>query len=151
MVFICFCFCFVLLPFLGLLPRHMEDPRLGVQLELQPQAYATAIATPDLSFVCDLQHSSRQGQILNPLSKARDGTRNLVVPSQIRFRCATPGTLRGDDFLLLLPPLSPSSPTIDRTSSKCVYLGLQRSIRRGSCPQRVCSLLRSLVSQGVSS
>ena len=25
----------------------MEAPRLGVQLELQPQAYATTMATPD--------------------------------------------------------------------------------------------------------
>ena len=29
---------------------------------------------------------TRQRRILNPLSKARDGTRNLMVPSQIRFR-----------------------------------------------------------------
>ena len=27
----------------------MEVPRLGVELELQPPAYTTAIATPDLS------------------------------------------------------------------------------------------------------
>ena len=31
-------------------------------------------------------------QILNPLSKARDRTRNLMVPSQIRFCCTTTGT-----------------------------------------------------------
>ena len=29
-------------------------------------------------------HSSWQRQILNPLSEARDGTYNLVVPSRIR-------------------------------------------------------------------
>ena len=28
--FVCLFFCFVFLPFLGLLPRHMEVPRLGV-------------------------------------------------------------------------------------------------------------------------
>ena len=28
-------------------------------------------------------------QDLNPLSEARDGTWNLMVPSQIRFHCAT--------------------------------------------------------------
>ena len=33
-------------------------------------AYTTAIATPDLSRVCDLHHSSRQLRILNPLSEA---------------------------------------------------------------------------------
>ena len=35
---------------------------------------ATATATPDLSHVYDLHHSSQQHQMLNPLSKARDGT-----------------------------------------------------------------------------
>ena len=67
----------------------MEVPRLGVQLELQLPAYATATATPDLYCVCDLHYRSRQLQILNPLSKARDQTRNLMVPSRIRFRWAT--------------------------------------------------------------
>ena len=35
--------------FLGPHPRHMEVPRLGVQLELQLPACARATATPDLS------------------------------------------------------------------------------------------------------
>ena len=52
--------------------RHMEVPRLGVESELQLQAYTTATATPDLSCVFDLHHSSQQSQILNPLSGARD-------------------------------------------------------------------------------
>ena len=70
----------------------MEVPRLGVESELQLQAYARAPAMQDLSYICDLQHSSRQRQILNPLSKARDRTCNLIVPSQIRFRCTVTGT-----------------------------------------------------------
>ena len=42
-------FCFVFfnfpfLPFLGPLPRHMEVPRLGVELELLLLAYARATA-----------------------------------------------------------------------------------------------------------
>ena len=37
-------------------------------------------------------HSSWQRQILNPLSKARDRTHTLMVPSRIRFCCATTGT-----------------------------------------------------------
>ena len=32
----------------------MEVPRLGVESELQLLAYTTAIATRDLSYVCDL-------------------------------------------------------------------------------------------------
>ena len=70
----------------------MEVPRLGVQLELQLPAYATATAMPDLSRVYDLCHSSRQCRILNPLCKSRDQTRNFMVPSQVCFRCATTGT-----------------------------------------------------------
>ena len=50
----------------------MVVPRLGVELELQLPAYATATATPDLSCVCNLHHSLWQCWILNPLSKARD-------------------------------------------------------------------------------
>ena len=60
-----FIYLFVFLPFLGLLPWHMEIPRLGVELELQPPAYARATATRDPSRVCDLHHSSRQRRILH--------------------------------------------------------------------------------------
>ena len=70
----------------------MEVPRLGVQLQLQLPAYATATATPDPSYIFNLHHSSRQRRILNPQSKARDGTCNLMVPSRIHFCCATTGT-----------------------------------------------------------
>ena len=47
---------------------------------------------PDPSHICNLHHSSRQCQILNPLIEARDWTCNLMVPSQICFHCATTGT-----------------------------------------------------------
>ena len=67
-----FFFFFFFFVFSGLHLQHMEVPRLGVELELQLPAYATAIATPDPSCVCDLLHSSRQCWILNTLSKARD-------------------------------------------------------------------------------
>ena len=75
-------FFFFFLHFLGPLPWHMEVSRLRVQSELQPLAYARATATQDPSCVCN--HSSRQRQIVNPLSKDRDRTRNLMVPSRIR-------------------------------------------------------------------
>ena len=52
----------------------MEVPRLGVEMELQVLAYATATAMQDLSHGCDLCHSLWQLQILNPLSEARDPT-----------------------------------------------------------------------------
>ena len=41
-----------------------------------------------------LHHSSQQCRILNLLSEARDRTRNLMVPSQSRFHCATKGIPR---------------------------------------------------------
>ena len=64
-------------------PWHMEFPRLGVEWELQLLAYTTGIETPDLSLFSDLHHSSRQHQILNLLSEARDQTCVFKVASQV--------------------------------------------------------------------
>ena len=63
----------------------MEVPKLRVLWELQLPA--TARAMPDPSHICHLHHSSWQRWILNPLSKARDRTCHLMVPTQICFRC----------------------------------------------------------------
>ena len=75
---------FVLL-FGGPQPQHMEVPRLGVRSELQLTAYTTATATRDLSRTGDLHHSSRQCQILNPLSQAQDGTLILKDTSWVHY------------------------------------------------------------------
>ena len=72
----------------------MEVLRLGVESELLLLAYAPATATQDPSPFCDLHHSSQQRWILNPLSEAKDQTRNLMVLSWIPFHCATTGTPR---------------------------------------------------------
>ena len=69
--------------FLGLYQQHMEVPRLGVESELQLPAYTTATATSDLSRVCD--HSSGQHRILNPLSRAGDGTCVLMDVNWVRY------------------------------------------------------------------
>ena len=66
----------------------------GSQARGPIRAYARATAMPDLSHVCDLHHSSWQRRTLNPLSEARDRTRNLMALSCIRFCCATMGTPR---------------------------------------------------------
>ena len=58
----------------------MEVPRLGVELELQPPAYATAMWDP--SCVCDLPHSSHKQWIPNPQSEARNQTWVLMDTSQ---------------------------------------------------------------------
>ena len=78
--------------FLGPHPWLMEVPRLRVESELQLPAKATATAMQDLSQVCDLHHSSQQCWILSPLSKARDRTQVLTVPSWICYHWATRGT-----------------------------------------------------------
>ena len=61
----------------GLHLQHMEVPRLGVELELQLPAYATATALSDPSRICDQYHSSQQRGILNPPSETRDRTHIL--------------------------------------------------------------------------
>jgi len=70
---------------------HLEVPRLGVESELQLPAYTTATATPDLSHICELHHSSWQCWVLNPLSGARDQTCILVDTSWVHYHWATMG------------------------------------------------------------
>ena len=70
----------------------MEFPRLGVKTELELLAYPTAIAIQ----IFNLQHSSQQHQIPNPLIEARDWTWILMDTIRIHFHWATTGTLRLD-------------------------------------------------------
>ena len=56
---------FLFFAFSGSHLRHMEVPRLGVELELQLPAYTMATATRDPSRVCDLHYSSWQRWVLN--------------------------------------------------------------------------------------
>ena len=83
----CLVFCF-----LGPNLWHMEVPRLGVESELQLPVYTTATTTPDLSYVCNLYHSSQQHWILNPLNGPRDRTWVLIDTSQVHCCWATMGT-----------------------------------------------------------
>ena len=75
-----FIFCF-LGPYLG----YVEVPRVGVELELQLPAYATATAMPDPSCIYDLHHSSWQCWIFNPLIEARDRTHVLTDTSWFSY------------------------------------------------------------------
>jgi len=85
--------------YLGLYPRHMEVPRLGVKSELQLLAYTTATATWDPSRDCELHHSSQHYQILNPLRKVRDWTCILMDPTWVCYHWATTGTPK---FIILI-------------------------------------------------
>ena len=76
----------------------MEVSRLGVNLELQLPAYTTATATGDASRVCDLDHSSQQHRILNPVSQARDRSQILMDTSQVRYHRSMTGTPKDNTF-----------------------------------------------------
>ena len=54
------------------------------------------------SRVCNLCHSSQPPRVLNPLSEASNWTGNLMVTSQIPFRCATTGTPSPFSWCLLI-------------------------------------------------
>ena len=95
-VCVCVCVCVFCRPHLW----HMEIPQLGVKSELLLPAYARATATPDPSCICNLHYSSQQRRIFNSLSKARDWTCNIMVPSQIHFYCTTIRTLIVFFFIL---------------------------------------------------
>ena len=60
-----FCFFVFFFAFSGPHPWHMQVPRLGVESELQLQAYTTAMAMPDPSHIYDLH-------------KAHSNTRSLT-------------------------------------------------------------------------
>ena len=78
--------------FLGPHPQHMEVPRLGVELELQPLAYTTTTATPYPSHICKLCCSLQQHQIFNPVSEARDCTHIFMNTSCILNSLSHNGT-----------------------------------------------------------
>ena len=65
----------------------MNVPGLGVELELQLPAYATA--TPDPSLICDLHCSLWQHWILNPLSEAKDRA-CILADTIVRFLTPEP-------------------------------------------------------------
>ena len=77
---------------------YMEVPRLGVESELWLLAYATARAMSDWSRVSDLHHSSKQCQILNPLSKAKDRTCVLMDTSWVRYPLSHNGNSQKASF-----------------------------------------------------
>ena len=63
-------------------PRDMEVPGLGVESELQEQAYTTATTTPpSVLLPCepqDMDHSLQHHRILNPQNEATDRTHILM-------------------------------------------------------------------------
>jgi len=83
--FFSFFFFFLLL---GPYPWSMEIPMQGVKSELQLLATATATAMRNLSHVCDLQLSSWQCRIPDPLNEARVEPASSYI--LVRFISAVP-------------------------------------------------------------
>ena len=77
--------------FEGLHLQHTEVPRLRIKSELWPPAYATAHSDSGSKWCLRPTPQFMAMGILNPLREARDRTCNLMVTSQICFRCATTG------------------------------------------------------------
>ena len=77
-------FCVVFFGLLGPHWRHMDVPRLGFQIRAAVaglhHSHSNLGSEPRLQST----HSSRQRQILNPLSEARDRTRVLMDASWVR-------------------------------------------------------------------
>ena len=88
-----FCFSFW---FLGPHWQHMKVPRLGVELELQLLAYATATVIWDPRGTCSLYCSLQQCQILNPLSEVR------IKPASSWIIGSSPLSHNGNSYLPFL-------------------------------------------------
>ena len=70
---------------------HIAYGRLGVEMKLELLAYTTATAMQDPSGICDLHYSSQKCWILNPLSRVRVRTSNLMDTSYVCYHWAPEG------------------------------------------------------------
>ena len=77
-------FCFVLFFFIlfTATPVAYGSSLSRDQIRAATGAYATAVATLDLSHICHLHHSLHQCRIFNPLNEARNQTHILLDTSQ---------------------------------------------------------------------
>ena len=98
--------------FLGPHQQHMEVPRLGVESELQLQAYTTATETQDLSPSATYTTAHSNARSLTSLSKARDQTHILMDTSWVCYCWATTGA---PSWFLKCPNFYPLFP-----SQKCI-------------------------------
>ena len=72
LIFLSFCLFFMAVPTAYGSSQASGGIRASAQAYTTATATATATATLDPSLICDLPHSSRQRQILNPLSETMD-------------------------------------------------------------------------------
>ena len=83
----CFCFCLG-----GGTPVAYGGSRARGLTGATAASLRHSHSNADPSHICNLHHSSPQCRILNPLSKARNQTCNLMVPSQVHFCYNSAGT-----------------------------------------------------------
>ena len=72
MIMLWFFVCFVFLLFLWAAPAAYGGSQARGRIGAVAAGLYHSHSNADLSHVCDLHHSSRQRQIINPLSKGRD-------------------------------------------------------------------------------
>ena len=102
--------------FLGLHPRHMEVPRLGLKSDLQLH-HSHARSEPHLRPTPQLKAML----VPNPLSEARDRTRHLTVPGPIRLRCAMRATPPDPVSDQVSSPLTASLASAGSSGPKNIY------------------------------
>ena len=81
--------------FLGLHMRHMGSSQARGWIRATAAGLHLRYSNTRSELVCDLYHSSRQCKIVNPLSRAGDGTNILMNTSWVHYCWATMGTPEG--------------------------------------------------------
>ena len=135
LLFVCFCL-------FRATPVAHGGSQARVPSETQLLAHTRATATPDLSRVHHLRHSSRQRRISNQSTEARDQTRNPKAPSLIRLCCAMMGTPR---MKLWLPESSPPKQTsLQSLQSSFLYHQRHVSASSPSCWEELQESIKGL-------
>ena len=111
---------------------HIKLPRLEVESELQLLAYTTATAMLDLSHVCNLHHSSRPHQILNPLSEAMDLTISSWDTSWVCYSLSHNGNSRIHSFFLNSVHLANIHSVLTMWQALCWILYILWQVKKGT-------------------
>ena len=83
LLYLFYLFIFCLFAFSGAAPTAYGGSQARGQIGAVAAGIYQGHSNGDRCHICDLHHSSQQRRILNLLSKARDRTYNLMVPSPI--------------------------------------------------------------------
>ena len=115
------CLFFFFFCFFWATPTSHGSSWVRVKSEVLLPAYNTNTRMQDPGRVFDLYPSSRQHQILNPRSEARDRTHIFMDTSRICFHCTTIGTLCLSILCVIEPFLIPPCGQIRSCLRKVLY------------------------------